>query len=55
MDQKSRILPHLNAYFLQRKAYESHRKKIDQIRSSMTRSKAIKLEEETQDKPEEGS
>lgn len=41
MDQKTRILPHLNAYFLQRKAYEQHRKKIESIRSSGVRS-AIK-------------
>lgn len=44
MDQNSRVLPHLNVYFLQRKAYDVHRKKIDQIRSSMTRSKLIKPE-----------
>jgi len=44
MDPKCRALPHLNAYFLQRKAYESHRKKIELIRSSMTRAKSIKNE-----------
>lgn len=36
MDSKSRVLPHLHLYFLQKKAYEQHRKKISEIRSSYT-------------------
>ncbi len=43
MDPKSRVLPHLHLYFLQKKAYEQHRKKISEIRSSftVTRSKDV--------------
>jgi hypothetical protein len=36
MDPKSRVLPHLHIYFLQKKAYDQHRKKISEIRSSLT-------------------
>lgn len=39
MDPKTRLLPHLNLCFLQRKAYEIHRKKIDYIKSSLQNSR----------------
>lgn len=44
MNQNTRILPHLNSYFLQRKAYEQHRKKINEIKASASRqsTKSIK-------------
>jgi hypothetical protein len=44
MNAKSRILPHLNSYFLQRKAYEFHRKRIEEIRKSTSRPK-LKIQE----------
>lgn len=53
MDQKVRILPHLNAYFLQRKAYELHRKKIESIRSSGIRSAIRNTENNSPEKVED--
>lgn len=53
MDQKVRILPHLNAYFLQRKAYEQHRKKIESIKSSGVRSVIRNTENNSPEKAEE--
>jgi hypothetical protein len=41
MNAKSRILPHLNVCYLQKKAYDLHRKKIDYIKHSL-RSSIIK-------------
>lgn len=38
MNKNSRILPHLNVCFLQKKAYDVHRKKIEYIKSSLRNS-----------------
>lgn len=35
MNKNTRLLPHLNTCFLQKKAYDVHRKKIDYIRQSL--------------------
>lgn len=37
MNAQTRLLPHLNSYFLQRKAYELHRRKVEEIRTSALR------------------
>ena len=37
MNAQTRLLPHLNSYFLQRKAYEFHRRKVEEIRTSALR------------------
>ena len=55
MDQKVRMLPHLNAYFLQRKAYEQHRKKIESIRSSGVRSAIKNTENNSPEKAEDNA
>lgn len=39
MDQKSRLLPHLNLCYMQKKAYEIHRRKIDHIKHSLRNSR----------------
>jgi hypothetical protein len=56
MDPKSRVLPHLHLYFLQKKAYEQHRKKISEIRSSQTanRSKEGLRQAHPEEEPPEG-
>lgn len=38
MDHKTRLLPHLNACYMQKKAFEVHRKKIDYIKHSIKNS-----------------
>lgn len=38
MNKNSRMLPHLNVCFLQKKAYDVHRKKIDYIKHSLRNS-----------------
>jgi len=52
MDQKTRLLPHLNLCYIQRKAYEVHRKKIDNIKYSLKNSRhnmiQIKKEEHSE-------
>ena len=35
MNKNSRILPHLTIHYLQQKAYNAHRKKIDYIKQSL--------------------
>ena len=35
MNKNSRILPHLTTHYLQKKAYDIHRKKIDYIKHSL--------------------
>jgi len=43
MNPNSRILPHLNLCYLQKKAYDAHRKKIDAIKQSLRVSLVKKL------------
>lgn len=43
MNSNSRILPHLNVCYMQKKAYDVHRKKIDYIKQSIRTSLAKKL------------
>ncbi len=42
MNKNSRILPQLNVCFLQKKAYDAHRKKIDYIMQSLRTSQLKK-------------
>ena len=43
MKPRSRLLPHLNLCYLQKRAYDAHRKKIDAIKQSIKVSLARKM------------
>lgn len=44
MNKNTRLLPQLNVCFLQKKAFQAHRKKIDYIKQSL-RSSLVKKED----------
>lgn len=41
MNAQTRLLPHLNSYFLQRKAYELHRRKVEEIKVSAQKKRRL--------------